>query len=84
MSVSPYVASAARRATKFEIGSIWRPRAGHHAGWHDYRVIAITDHETCPIVGQNSLGMVMSWGLDGRADGEREIDTDMDLVTRVS
>lgn len=82
--VSPYIAAAARRATKFEIGSVWRPRAGHRDGWYDVKIVAITDHGTCPIIGQQSDGYVRCYGLDGRLDGEPAFDCDLDLVTLIS
>lgn len=86
-NVSPYVAEAAERAASlprnFRVGQVWRPRVGHIHGWNDCKIVAITDHGTCPIIAQTSHGSVRAFGWDGRFDGD-DTDSDLDLVTQVT
>jgi hypothetical protein len=68
----------------FVAGQVWRPRRGtHRDGWHDWKIAVITDHPTCPVVAQDSVGAVRSFGLNGHFDGDAD-EGDLDLVTLVS
>lgn len=67
----------------FCVGQVWSARKTPVFGANAWKIVAISDDATAPVIAQSGCGNVRAFGQDGHYDGERD-EGDLDLVVLVT